>query len=155
MSLPQRFWAKVNKAGPVPAHRPDLGPCWIWKAEKNPKGYGLFRRGSHETRGPAKMAHRATYEESKGRIPKGKVPDHLCRVTSCVRPAHLEAVTPRVNTLRGVGPIAINARKTHCQHGHPLVGQNIYWCRGVYGPARECMTCKRRNRAKRYAETGA
>ena len=28
-TLAERFWAKVNKDGPVPEHRPDLGPCWI------------------------------------------------------------------------------------------------------------------------------
>ena len=25
-----RFYENVNKDGPVPAHRPDLGPCWVW-----------------------------------------------------------------------------------------------------------------------------
>ncbi len=33
--LAERFWEKVNKGGPVPEHRLDLGPCWLW---------GAFRR---------------------------------------------------------------------------------------------------------------
>lgn len=33
---------------------------------------------------------------------------------------HLEPVTPRVNTLRGAGVTAVNARKTSCKRGHPF-----------------------------------
>ena len=40
-----RFWAKVNKDGPIPAHHPELGPCWIWTAATDPKGYGRFGIG--------------------------------------------------------------------------------------------------------------
>jgi hypothetical protein len=29
-TLEERFWEKVDKNGPVPAHRPELGPCWVW-----------------------------------------------------------------------------------------------------------------------------
>src|SRR5438477_8325240 len=25
----ETFWKRVDKNGPVPAHRPELGPCWI------------------------------------------------------------------------------------------------------------------------------
>ncbi len=32
-----RFWAKVDKNGPVPLHALDLGPCWIWIASTDPK----------------------------------------------------------------------------------------------------------------------
>lgn len=45
--------------------------------------------------------------------------DHLCRNTSCVNPAHLEAVTNKENTLRGLTVTAINAQKTACAAGHP------------------------------------
>ena len=30
----KRFWSKVNKAGSVPPHRPELGPCWVWVAAR-------------------------------------------------------------------------------------------------------------------------
>jgi hypothetical protein len=39
-SLEERFWEKVNKNGPTP--RPDLGPCWVWTAATNQRGYGQF-----------------------------------------------------------------------------------------------------------------
>lgn len=32
----QRFWAKVDKNGPVV--RPELGPCWIWTGNRDPWG---------------------------------------------------------------------------------------------------------------------
>jgi len=41
-TLEDRFWAKVDKNGPVPAHRPELGPCWIWTAARFKRGYGKF-----------------------------------------------------------------------------------------------------------------
>jgi hypothetical protein len=38
----------------------------------------------------------------------------------------LEAVTNRENMLRGVGVCALNARKTHCKHGHEFTPENTY-----------------------------
>ncbi len=46
------------------------------------------------------LAHRAEYERRFGSIPNGMEIDHLCRVKSCVNPAHLEAVTPVENKRR-------------------------------------------------------
>lgn len=37
------FWAKVDFDGPVPAHRPDLGPCWLWTGGLFTTGYGAVR----------------------------------------------------------------------------------------------------------------
>jgi hypothetical protein len=36
----RRLWAKVNKNGPVPAHSPGLGPCWLWTGYTSGNGYG-------------------------------------------------------------------------------------------------------------------
>jgi hypothetical protein len=38
-----RFWEKVNKNGPIPAHCSKLGRCWEWTACEDDKGYGLFQ----------------------------------------------------------------------------------------------------------------
>jgi hypothetical protein len=94
-----RFWEKVDKDGPVPEHRPDLGPCWMWTASLNAganQGYGHFGVGQKVV-----FAHRFAYELANGPIPDGLMPDHLCRNHPCVRPSHLEPVTNRENCLRG------------------------------------------------------
>ena len=101
MSPEDRFWVKVDKNGPVPAARPDLGPCWLWTGTKLPKGYGSF----YYLAGRRAYAHRFAYELLVGPIPADRPQiDHLCRVTSCVNPTHLEPVTNRENTLRGLRP---------------------------------------------------
>jgi hypothetical protein len=39
-TLEERFWAKVNKKGPMPEDCPELGPCWIWTGYRQRQGYG-------------------------------------------------------------------------------------------------------------------
>lgn len=138
----RRLWSKVNKDGPVPPHRPDLGPCWLWTAGKTGQGYGAFRAGLALAR-----AHRFVYELLVGPIPDGLELDHLCRVHSCVNPDHLELVTHRVNTLRGLAPTALNAKKTHCPQGHPYGEENTRWWRGH----RICRACHRARQRVRQA----
>lgn len=111
-TVEERFWAKVDKTE----------TCWLWTAGRNRDGYGLFS----SQRGGQRSAHRIAYEWERGPIPDGLQIDHLCRVTSCVNPAHLEAVTGRVNMLRGFAPPAINARKTHCINGHEFTPENTF-----------------------------
>jgi hypothetical protein len=138
-----RFWAKVNKDGPIPEHRPDLGRCWVWTGTTDKDGYGRF-----SIRRKAVRPHRFACELAGGPIPSDRQPDHICRNTACVKaiadergPAHLEVVTPRENFLRGVGAAAINARKTHCIHGHEFTPENTY-----IDPSgkRGCRKCRNR-----------
>jgi acetolactate synthase regulatory subunit len=129
-----RFWLKVNKNGPVPEVRPDLGPCWLWLCGTGSTGYGQIWRDG-ETIG----AHVWSYEQKYGEVPEGCELDHLCRVRACVNPDHVEPVTSTVNNLRGFGICAINARKTHCKHGHLLNEENTY----VNQSGRCCRTCQR------------
>lgn len=95
----QRFWSRVDRNGPVPAYRPDLGPCWLWRGAgaNHNLGYGIW----HPRRSEHHGAHRYAYELVVGVIPEGLHLDHLCRVPSCVNPSHLEPVTPSENTIRG------------------------------------------------------
>lgn len=99
-SRSRRFWQKVNKDGPIPASRPELGPCWIWTGYVAPKtGYGQY--GGHGS-GRSRLVHRVAYEYLVGPIPEGMHLDHLCRNRQCVNALqHLEPVPPRENILRG------------------------------------------------------
>jgi hypothetical protein len=110
--------------------------CWLWTGCKI-RGYGQTSVGG----GKRGRVHRVSYEHFRGPIPEGLTIDHLCRTPACLNPEHLEAVTSAVNTMRGVGPSATNARKSHCNAGHPLAGANL--CAGAPRRGRECRTCRR------------
>ena len=73
-------------------------PCWIWQRAKDRDGYGM---ATNPGKPGSRRAHTAYYEAKYGPIPHGLVPDHLCRVPSCVNPDHIEPVTVAVNTRRG------------------------------------------------------
>jgi hypothetical protein len=118
----ERFWAKVKKTD----------TCWLWTAARFRGGYGQFRMDRKIV-----SAHRIAYALVKGPIPEGLHIDHICRVRHCVNPDHLEAVTKRVNTLRGISPIAIAARKTHCPQGHAYNDENT----NLYQGRRYCRPC--------------
>jgi hypothetical protein len=107
----ERFWAYVDKSGPVPEHRPELGPCAVWTGSLDEKGYGRFWAD-----GRPRKAHDYAYEITFGPVPDGLEPDHLCRNRACVNApgGHLEAVTHRENCQR-----AAYAEET-CSEGHQL-----------------------------------
>jgi len=85
-----RFLAKVNVNGPVPAHRPELGPCHVWTASLTSTGYGQFFTGSR-TDGSARMAKapRVAWELAYGATPAGLWVLHACDNPKCVRIDHL------------------------------------------------------------------
>lgn len=140
-----RFWAKVDKNGPTPEHRPDLGPCWVWTGARKGKGYGSFFLD-----GKCRRAHRVAFEWQNGSIPNGLQTDHLCRNRLCVNPDHLEAVDNRTNSLRGVGFVARHAQQTHCLRGHPFTPENTKLEPDKYGLKRRCLTCRRQRARARY-----
>lgn len=124
----------------------DASGCWIWQRGGNGCGYGILRVGRKSV-----LAHRHYYEQHVGPIPAGLVIDHLCRNPSCVNPAHLEVVTVRENTLRGVGPAARNAVKTHCPKGHAYDDANTHIKKGT----RQCRACDRARYHARKARRAA
>lgn len=125
--------------------------CLIWKGN-TVQGYGRITRGR---RGASTLpVHRVVWEDKHGPVPKGLELDHLCRQRDCCEPTHLEAVTSRENVRRGNGPTAVNARKTHCIHNHPLAGENLYvdprggrFCRACH--RKRCREHKKRRLALR------
>ncbi len=50
--------------------------------------------------GRSDYAHRVVWRRVYGPIPAGLTVDHVCRVTLCQRPDHLELVTKAENTRR-------------------------------------------------------
>lgn len=143
------FWSRVNVNGPWS----DLleSRCWVWEGTTNgPAGYGLLQMKSSLGRWKM-LAHRFGYEAAHGPIPAGLTVDHLCRNTLCVRPDHLEAVTQRVNILRGQGLTALHARKTHCPAGHEYTAENTR----LHRTSRHCRTCDRDHQRRRRAELKA
>ena len=144
-----RWESKVDKNGPIPEHRPDLGPCWLWTDGQDSKGYGRFKV---ETKG--RKAHVVGYELLVGPTPNGLEPDHLCRVRHCVRPSHLEWVTHKVNVLRGEGKMARLARQTECLNGHPLDGPLADLIPDPRLGRRICRKCVNARRRKAYRRTG-
>lgn len=125
-----RLFSKIKKTN----------SCWIWTHCIDPDGYSNFSMF-----GSAKKAHRITYELFKGKIPKGYEIDHLCKNTLCCNPDHLEAVTPKINSLRSDSPWAKNARKTHCPQNHPYSKENTYRTKNG---GRVCKICNLRKGTK-------
>ena len=127
-----RFERKVSP-------EPNTG-CWLWEGALSGNGYGSFYDGERMV-----SAHSFAYVNSKGPVPEGLELDHLCRIRCCVNPEHLEPVTRRENTLRGVAGHHMRG-KTHCSRGHALDEANTY--RRSNGN-RSCRTCERLKR-RRY-----
>ena len=118
----------------------DPESCWLWPKYLKPNGYGFLR-----VAGKNKYVHRISYEMFVGPIPEDMTIDHLCKVRHCVNPAHMEVVTRGENALRGDSPMAKNARKTHCKHGHEFTPENTI----LVKLGRQCRSCSREKSALR------
>lgn len=110
--------------------------CWLWDGYVTRSGYA---RAMANRKGYA--VHRVFYTAHNGEIPPGLVLDHLCRVRSCVNPAHLEAVTNEENIRRGEGGLHMRIR-THCPHGHEYTPENIKTYADLPFANRECRKCR-------------
>jgi hypothetical protein len=119
----ERFWAKVDKNGPMCAHTGTN--CWTWTAATMDNGYGRFDN---------LLAHHFLV----GKPPEGFEWDHLCFLRNCVRTDHLELVTRTENIRRqrshGQGP------RERCRNGHPYDETHT----GLLANGkRYCKTCNR------------
>ena len=113
-------------------------PCWLWTGSLNNRMYGQF-----SFRGKTTTAHRVAYILFVGEIPDGLCVDHLCRVTKCVNPGHLEPVTQRENVSRGNAGLHERI-KTHCPKGHIYAGDNLR----IHNNSRKCKQCQKENSRK-------
>lgn len=124
--------------------------CVEWIAGTNGTGYGQFGIGPRSARKKV-YVHRWSYEHHVGPIPEGLVIDHLCGNRLCVLPAHLEAVTQRVNLARANDLSTRNANKARCPAGHVYAGDNLY----IYRWSRMCRACRRAAGRRYYASRKA
>ena len=135
---PQRFWTHVDKDGPIPMHRPDLGPCWIWTGSKVRDGYGEMRVGG--AKGKRHLAHRCSWQLHFRSIPVDMFVCHSCDNRPCVRPDHLFLGTTQDNTAdrhrKGRdshhGGIPVRYGEEH--HNCKLVTTDVMAIRAAYVP---------------------
>jgi hypothetical protein len=119
---------------------PNTG-CILWIGGVGNKGYGRVRYN-----GKTCSPHRVAYELKYGKIPDGLQLDHLCRITCCINPDHLEPVTCKENINR-----APWANQIQCVNGHIYPEGNPYSPVGRH--KKICGVCaleyQRRYRAKK------
>jgi len=85
LSAEDRFWLKVDKNGPTPEGKPELGPCWMWTGATHSGGYGNIFIDGHWVR-----AHHFAYELLAEPIPDGLRLRNVCGMRACVKPGHWE-----------------------------------------------------------------
>jgi hypothetical protein len=137
------FWGRVNRSGPPSDFRPDLGLCWLWTGAAVRSGARTYGY-AHLAGSKSSYAHRIAYQLVHGPIPVGLEIDHLCRVTLCVNPRHLEAVTHQENVRRGMNGVLRALRRPNpptpkrdiCARGHARTAENV-------GTRRQCRICDR------------
>lgn len=110
--------------------------CMLWTRADSGNGYGRM-----SINGKNRGTHLISYEIFVGPIPNNMLLDHTCRNRACFNPYHLHPRTSRDNTLLGIGPSAMNARKTECVRGHDLNGPDAKVVTRKGRRTRVCVAC--------------
>ena len=138
-AVASRFWAKVNKRGPV--HPVLKTPCWLWVRKGDSRsGYGRFYSGDQYH-----VASRFAYQLANGAVPEGLWVLHRCDTPRCVNPEHLFLGTHDDNMadLRAKGRGNSQHRdQSHCKRGHPFDKANTYVTTNGQRACRKCKKAK-------------
>lgn len=120
LSAVDRFFAKVDKNGPLPdqskPHYSGLDKCWSWIGST--VSSGRAGRGVFHFRGRQMMASRVSFAIANGDIPTLWVL-HKCDNPNCVNPRHLFLGTHRDNVDDMVSKGRQGKGDRHWAHMHP------------------------------------
>ncbi len=112
LNLPlPRIGCRITHGAPMlPPYkfRVDKNHCWLWLGATiyNRRGdkYGVCKIDGRQY-----LVHRVMYEKYHGPIPKGFDVHHVCEVTLCGNPVHLQSVVATVNRV-----LMTRKRKSQC-----------------------------------------
>ena len=128
------FWGQVRKA--------HARSCWVFDGPTVGRGHRRWGR---------KLAHRHSWELANGVIPRGMWVLHHCDNPPCVNPEHLYLGTVLENTRDAVarGRNYIPPRKTVCDEGHRIAGDNLRVVNAKNGRRQYCRICDNRRARER------
>jgi hypothetical protein len=126
-------WAAVARRALAKVEVASSG-CWNYTGALDPRGYGRCRN-----RDGTSLVHRVVFQAVVRDLAADELLDHACRNHACCNPLHLEPVSNKLNSRRGIGPAGTSARKTHCARGHEFTEANTW--RNPRNGVRQCRKC--------------